>query len=120
MVVAHGHFSTLAPLLEGPLCLVEEEVGTFSHWLGLHGGESPWLAVSKSGAPHSLAARCLLVSWYGIKKTPPGKLSFKADFLRLLYGSVDGNFNGLGSNFHRSALLTISAIFFAKWSDILD
>ena len=61
MVVAHGHFSTLAPLLEGPLCLVEEEVRTFSHWLGLHGGESPWLAVSKSGAPHSLAARCLLV-----------------------------------------------------------
>ena len=61
MVVAHGHFSTLAPLLEGPLCLVEEEVGTFSHWLGLHGGESPWLAVSKSGAPHSWAARCLLV-----------------------------------------------------------
>ena len=61
MVVAHGHFSTLAPLLEGPLCLVEEEVGTFSHWLGLHGGESPWLAVSKSGAPHSLAARCLLM-----------------------------------------------------------
>ena len=60
MVVAHGHFPTLAPLLEGPLCLVEEEVGTFSHWLGLHGGESPWLAVSKSGAPHSLAARCLL------------------------------------------------------------
>ena len=60
MVVAHGHFSTLAPLLEGPLCLVEEEVGTFSHGLGLHGGESPWLAMSKSGAPHSLAARCLL------------------------------------------------------------
>ena len=47
MVVAHGHFPTLAPLLEGPLCLVEEEVRTFSHWLGLHGGESPWLAVSK-------------------------------------------------------------------------
>ena len=64
MVVAHGHFSTLAPLLEGPLCLVEEEVGTFSHWLGLHGGESPWLAVSKSGAPHSLAARCLLLTAY--------------------------------------------------------
>ena len=61
MVVAHGHFPTLAPLLEGPLCLVEEEVGTFSHWLGLHGGESPWLAVSKSGAPHSLAARCPLL-----------------------------------------------------------
>ena len=57
MVVAHGHFPTLAPLLGGPLCLVEEEVRTFSHWLGLHGGESPWLAVSKSGAPHSLAAR---------------------------------------------------------------
>ena len=61
MVVSHGHFPSLAPLLGGPLCLVEEEVGTFSHWLGLHGGESPWLAVSKSGAPHSLAARCLLL-----------------------------------------------------------
>ena len=61
MVVAHGHFPTLAPLLGGPLCLVEEEVGTFSHGLGLHGGESPWLVMSKSGAPHSLAARCLLM-----------------------------------------------------------
>ena len=61
MVVSHGHFSSLAPLPGGPLCLVEEEVGTFSHGLGLHGGESPWLAMSKSGAPHSLAARCLLM-----------------------------------------------------------
>ena len=65
MVVAHGHFPTLAPLLGGPLCLVEEEVRTFSHWLGLHGGESPWLVMSKSGAPHSLAARCLLIETDG-------------------------------------------------------
>ena len=61
MVVSHGHFPSLAPLPGGPLCLAEEEVGTFSHGLGLHGGESPWLVMSKSGAPHSLAARCLLV-----------------------------------------------------------
>ena len=60
MVVSHGHFPSLAPLPGGPLCLAEEEVGTFSHGLGLHGGESPWLVMSKSGAPHSLAARCLL------------------------------------------------------------
>ena len=61
-----------------------------------------------------------MASWHdvlelhGIKKTPPGKLSSKADFLRLLYGSVDGNFSGLGPDFHRSALLTISAIYFCK------
>ena len=30
----------------------------------------------------------------GIRKTPPGKLTSKTDFLRLLYGSVDGNFSG--------------------------
>ena len=61
MVVFHGHFPSLAPLPGGPLCLAEEEVGTFSHGLGLHGGESPWLVMSKSGAPHSLAARCPVI-----------------------------------------------------------
>ena len=30
----------------------------------------------------------------GIRKTPPGKLTSKTDFLLLLYGSVDGNFSG--------------------------
>ena len=30
----------------------------------------------------------------GIRKTPPEKLLSKADFLCLLYGSVDGNFSG--------------------------
>ena len=29
---------------------------------GLHGGVSPWLVMSKSGPPHSLAARCLLAA----------------------------------------------------------
>ena len=32
----------------------------------------------------------LLLELHGIKKTPPGKLASKADFLCLLYGSVDG------------------------------
>ena len=27
----------------------------------MHGGVSPWPVMSKSGPPHSLAARCLLV-----------------------------------------------------------
>ena len=74
MVVSHGHFPSLAPLPGGPLCLAEEEVGTFSHGLGLHGGESPWLVMSKSGPPHSLAARCLLIEHWNDTEVKPRKM----------------------------------------------
>ena len=78
------------------------------------------LTVSGLSSPGAMASWHDVLEMHGIKKTPPGKLSSKADFFYLLYGSVDGNFSGLGPDFHRSALLTISAIFFAKWWYLLD